>query len=241
MSTLDYKSFTERRRPHIHPAGATLFVTYRLAGSIPQGVVRAYKAKRDWLENELTRTRKQALAGQSPEQTEGLRRVEEFHREWFLKFEDALHKAKSGPMWLKDEPVVAKVVENLHRLDGDAYRLDAYCVMSNHVHTVFTPQLSEEELQETFDKNGRLTFLSEHPGLSRIMQTLKGRSARECNLVLSRTGQFWEHESFDHIVRNGMLMKTIRYVLNNPVKAGLVKNWPEWRWSYCRKELLDEI
>ena len=53
MSTLDYKSFTERRRPHIHPAGATLFVTYRLAGSIPQAVVRAYKAKRDWLENEL--------------------------------------------------------------------------------------------------------------------------------------------------------------------------------------------
>ena len=125
MSTLDYKSFTERRRPHIHPAGATLFVTYRLAGSIPQGVVRAYKAKRDWLENELTRARKQAIAGQSSEQTEGLRRVAEFHREWFLKFEDALHKAKSGPMWLKDEPVVAKVVENLHRLDGDAYRLDA--------------------------------------------------------------------------------------------------------------------
>lgn len=241
VPNLDYKSFTERHRPHIHPAGATLFVTYRLAGSIPQAVVRVYKAKKEWLENELKRARKTAMGSQTPELKEWLHRVEEFHREWFVKFEDTLHKAESGPMWMKDEPVAAKVAENLHRLDGDAYRLDAYCVMSNHVHTVFTPSLSEAELQESSDEGGHLTFLSEHPGLSRIMHSLKGRAARECNLVLSRTGQFWEHESFDHVVRQGKLMATIRYVLNNPVKAGLVKDWREWRWSYCRKELLDEL
>jgi hypothetical protein len=54
------------------------------------------------------------------------------------------------------------------------------------------------------------------------MHSLKGSSARECNLILSRTGQFWEHESFDHFVRAGKFYPTIKYVLNNPVKARLV-------------------
>ena len=242
MPNLDYKSFSARHRPHIHPADATLFVTFRLAGSIPQAVLRAYKAKKEWLENEMKRrTRKSAMGSQTAELNECLHRLEEFHREWFVKFEDVLHTAESGPMWMKEEPVAAKVAENLHRLDGDAYRLDAYCVMSNHVHVVFTPLLSEAELQESFDEGGHLTFLREHPGLSRIMHSVKGRTARECNLVLSRKGQFWEHESFDHVVRPGKLMATIRYVLNNPVKAGLVKDWREWRWSYCRSELLNEL
>jgi hypothetical protein len=47
------------------------------------------------------------------------------------------------------------------------------------------------------------------------MQLLKGRSARESNLVLSRTGQFWEHGSFDHVIRKGNFDKTVLYVLNN--------------------------
>jgi putative transposase len=84
-------------------------------------------------------------------------------------------------------------------------------------------------------------FSSEHPSLSRIMHSLKGGSARECNLILSRRGQFWEHENFDHVIREGKLHKAIRYVLNNPVKAGLVRSWKDWRWNYCRSDLCDEL
>ena len=170
-----------------------------------------------------------------------LEQIEKFNREWFVKFEDILHKAKIGPMWLQDERAAQVVVDGLHKLDGEAYRLDAYSVMSNHVHTVFKPFLSEQELQEGFDEDGHLMILSQHPGLSRIMQSIKGSSAYKCNLVLGRKGQFWERESFDHVVRKGKFDATIRYVLNNPVKAGLVKNWRDWPWNYCRKELSDKL
>ena len=112
--------------------------------------------------------------------------------------------------------------------------------MSNHVHTV-TPLLTEASVQEEFDETGHLTFVSEYPGLSGIMHQLKGRSPRECNLVLLRRGKFWEHESFDHVVRPGKLMSTVRHVLNNPVKAGLVKNWSDGRWSDCRHELREKL
>ena len=160
MGNLDFKQFSERHRPHIHTPGKTLFVTYRLAGSIPKATLREYKAKKDWLENELRRVRNLADGHETPELKQQLERVEQYNREWFVKFEDTLHKAHNGPMWMQDDRVAGKVAENLHRLDGDAYTLDAFCMMSNHVHTVFKPLLSETDLKESFDEDGHLTRIS---------------------------------------------------------------------------------
>ncbi len=241
MGNLDYKQFSRRHRPHIHPPGATLFLTYRLAGSIPKATVREYKAKKEWLENQAKQVAKNANEDDAGGLKPWLDRIERFKRQWFLRFEDILHEASTGPMWMQDEKVAATVAESLHRLDGEAYRLDGYTVMSNHVHALFKPCLSETELHETLDETGHLGFIGEHPGLSRIMHALKGRSARESNLTLSRTGAFWEHESFDHVVRAGKFNHTLRYILNNPVKAGLVNDWREWRWNYCREDLRDRM
>lgn len=241
MGNLDYKQFSERHRPHVHPPDSILFVTYRLAGSIPRATVRENKPKKKWLDGQLRLVSNEARKSDTPESKRWLEQVENFNRAWFVKFEDTLHKANNGPMWMKDERVAEAVAVSLQELDGDAYRLDAYCVMANHVHTIFKPFLSERELRESSDEAGRPIFTSEHPSLSRIMQSLKGGSSRECNRILSRTGQFWEHESFDHVVREGGFYQTIKYVLNNPVKAGLVREWPEWRWSYCRSELADKL
>jgi len=183
----------------------------------------------------------EARESDSPKMKQRLEAAENFSRDWFIKLEDIMHKASAGPMWMKDDRVADVVAESLRKLDDNAYRLDAYSVMSNHVHAVFKPSLSEKDLHESFDPEGRLTFTSKHPSLSRIMQSLKGTSSRECNRILSRTGQFWEHESFDHVVREGKSFQTIKYVLNNPVKAGLAGEWREWRWSYCRDELSDKL
>ena len=69
------------------------------------------------------------------------------------------------------------------------------------------------------------------------MQSLKGFTSREANRLLERSGTFWEHESYDHFVRDEDEWKRIiAYVLNNPVKAGFVKDWKEWEWSYCRPQ-----
>lgn len=241
MGNLDYKQFTERHRPHIQPPGATFFVTYRLAGSIPKATVREYKARREWLESGLKRIKETTSSNDSPELLSWVEGIEKFNRQWFVKFEDILHKADTGPMWMKDKRVADAVSDSLRKPDGKDYRLDAYSVMSNHVHAVFQPFLSEAELHETLGRDGRPVFSSDYPGLSRIMHGVKGSSARECNLVLSRLGQFWEHESFDHFIRAGKFYRTIKYVLNNPVKVGLVKDWRDWRWNYCRPELIDKL
>ena len=184
MHNLDYKQFTERHRPHIHPPGAILFVTYRLAGSIPKSTVREYKARKEWLENQVQRARSAAQSDGGPELNKWLERVETFNRDWFLKFERILHEAKVGPMWMQDERVAEKVAESLRELDGSAYRLEAYSVMSNHVHTVFKPFISERDLRETRGKDGHPVFISEYPSLSQIMHSVKGRSARDRKSVV---------------------------------------------------------
>jgi REP element-mobilizing transposase RayT len=71
--------------------------------------------------------------------------------------------------------------------------------------------------------------------MSAIMHSLKRYTARESNLLLGREGQFWQHENYDHVVRDeAELNRIIRYVLNNPAEAGLVERWEDWQWSYCK-------
>jgi len=82
------------------------------------------------------------------------------------------------------------------------YDLEAWVVMANHVHLLIKPMIAP----------------------NRLMQSLKGVTAREANKILGRTGQaFWQKESYDHWVRNDSELARIkRYIEFNPVKAGLV-------------------
>ncbi len=67
------------------------------------------------------------------------------------------------------------------------------------------------------------------------MHNIKRNSAKQANKFLDRSGIFWQHENYDHYVRDeGELERIIKYVLNNPVKAGLVDDWEKWKWSYCK-------
>jgi hypothetical protein len=68
---------------------------------------------------------------------------------------------------------------------------------------------------------------------SRLLQSLKGATAREANRILGRTGEaFWQAESYDRWVREEREWRRIAaYIENNPVKAGLVERAEEYRWS----------
>ena len=110
--------------------------------------------------------------------------------------------------------------------------------MSNHVHVVFTPLAvpslktdvvnSEEDTAQTKD----LCYNT----LSSIMQSLKGYTARKANRLLGRRWCILGSKKVT-ITLFGMQrewQRIIAYVVNNPVKAGLVDRWERWQWSYCR-------
>ena len=232
MSHFDYKLLYNRNLPHIQPQGATFFVTFNLVGSLPRAVLQQWKAEKRQLEAEKSHPLKlqgashsEAIGVITPDQKQKHR---EWNRRWFRKFETALDNAQIGPLWLKDERIAKEVAKSLHYRDGKVYRLDAYCIMANHVHVVFAPlaiQSSEEAQTNSLQYNT----------LASIMQSIKGYTAWKANRLLGRSGAFWHHESYDHSVRNASeWQRIITYVLNNPVKAGLIKDWEKWQWSYCR-------
>jgi len=115
-----------------------------------------------------------------------------------------------GECWLKDERIAALTVNTIKHWSGSRYLLHAWCVMPNHVHVVLGPKRS----------------------LAEVLHSWKSYIAHEANRMLSRTGDFWQREYYDHIVRNDEeLHRDIEYTINNPVKAGLCENSDEWEWS----------
>jgi putative transposase len=233
--TFEFKQFRRRKLPHIHPPGAILFVTFRLAGSIPKSVLKTWKAEKTWLELQIKRVSSELAVNKTSEILNHQARLNAFHRRWFREYEEILDKADHGPTWLRDKRVARSVADSLEYRDGKVYRLDAYCIMSNHVHVVFQPFLDERSLSLKKDA-GRLAYESKDPPLDVIMHSLKSYTANEANKILSRSGPFWETESYDRVVRDSREYYRVKaYVLNNPVKAGLVKHWREWPWSWKRK------
>ena len=134
-----------------------------------------------------------------------------------------LDQACGGPLFLKQLELASMVVECLHK--GVAlghYELGAYVVMENHVHVLLLPRIA----------------------LSRLLQSLKGFTAREANRMLGRTGEpFWQAESYDHWVRDeAEYARIARYIENNPVKAGLVARAEDYPWSSANaRKRLDTI
>ena len=51
MNEFTYKERTRRNLPHLQPLGATLFLTFRLAGTIPKPLLQLYHSRKHWLEH----------------------------------------------------------------------------------------------------------------------------------------------------------------------------------------------
>lgn len=94
------------------------------------------------------------------------------------------------------------------------WRFHAYCLMTNHYHFVLhTPQ----------------------PNLSAGMQALAARYTQDFNRRHGRDGQIFRGR-FRAILVEGesYLVPLVRYVVLNPVLAGLAEDPAAWRWSSYR-------
>jgi putative transposase len=115
--------------------------------------------------------------------------------------------------WILPESARAIVFEACLYGNRKRFNLHGLVVMPDHVHLVFTPLR---------DNNGPFSVAD-------IMQAIKSASAHRINQALRRRGYVWQQESFDRVLRReeSIEMK-VEYVLENPVRAGLV----DLRWRY---------
>jgi REP element-mobilizing transposase RayT len=216
------KTEYHRNLPHFQHAGRQFFVTFRLKGTLPFTVFKTFQAERDAA---------YARAASFPDAERDQLRIKA-DKLLFVKIEGILDACAHGPKWL-GEPRVARIVADKLRADDQRhYELMAYCIMPNHVHAVMATEIQLQRIpneEEISEKNYRQLY--------QILQEIKGNTAFHGNRVLGRGGTFWQHESYDHYVRNTVeLGRIIRYVLQNPVKAGFVKEWRQWEFSYVHPD-----
>ena len=213
--------YYRRNMPHIQPNGVAFFVTFRLAGSLPKEVM--LQLKEEQLKNER-------LLYKVKDETERKKKIDDQRKLYFGRFDETLDNATSGPCWLKDGRIVKLVADAIRLHDKKEYDLLAYCIMPNHVHLVFTVR---HDFITSMRAKARATSTTSRYIVTDILRLIKGATAGEVNKILNRTGTFWQHESYDRVVRDEKeLNRIIWYTINNPVKAGLVKNAEDWKWSY---------
>ena len=90
-------------------------------------------------------------------------------------------------------------------------RIWAYCLMKNHVHFVCVPE-KEYSLAKTFNM-------------------LHMRYAQNINRRRKRSGHLWQGRFYSSILDERHTYAAVRYVENNPVRAGLVKKAEEYPYS----------
>ena len=91
------------------------------------------------------------------------------------------------------------------------WEYDVYCLMSTHFHLVIPAPV---------------------PAISTAMHWLMGIDAQRINRRYNRTGHLFENRFSAWVIRDeDHWRETCRYVLENPVKAGLCASALDWPWS----------
>src|SRR5262249_11571853 len=116
-------------------------------------------------------------------------------REAFL---DTCH----GRCLLKRPELAQIVAESLLHFDGQRYRMGDFVVMPNHVHL--------------------LTVFPTADAMKKQCGSWLHYTAFRINQAVGETGEFWQEEPFDHLVRSPEQYDSPRrHIADNPHKAGL--------------------
>jgi putative transposase len=190
-----------RNLPHWRCKGGTYFVTFRLNDSLPQSVIEEMQEEKLRWQRIFAHHKTEAVGGIP---SEVFLEYEESQKRTFLKAEGLLDFGL-GSCLLKEEDTRDIVDDAVRYFDDERYYLFAWCVMPNHVHVALQP-IDDWSLED-------------------ILGSWKKFSAAKINTKFGRSGQLWQTESFDRLVRDAAhYYKVVRYIAKNPASAGLLEN-----------------
>lgn len=192
--------------PHFDAPGALQHVTFHLADSLPKGALHRMQGEIEALPD-------------TQKAQEKRKRLHELLDNGF------------GSCILDDETCADVVEKSLLFGDGKRYRLLAWTIMPNHVH-VLIEQFQVWLLAKIVQSWKRHSSRQIHrlvESASFVPQSGELGSKAECNSAIP---PLWLRDYWDRYIRNERhFIATKRYIENNPVSAGLVKDAGDWRWG----------
>ncbi len=118
------------------------------------------------------------------------------------------------------------ILDAIKLFHGIRYWITSAVVMLDHTHSILKPFILESE--------------SESP-LSKILQSIKGLTAREINKLRGTKGSLWLDESYDRIVRDyDEYLEKWQYIRHNPVRAELCEVPEAYPWLWEPGEELEK-
>lgn len=191
-----------RSLPHWRQEGATYFVTFRLADSIPRSRLAAWEEERRlWLKarnidyDPASDTWREAYV-KLP-----LRDRRQFEKGNARRLQEYLDQGH-GSCLLKRSAYPEIIRDALLYFHGNRCWTGDFVVLPNHVHALIAPFPSHT--------------------LEKILQSIKRHSARRINQEHGVEKRFWKRDTYDHITRDRKELRAFRsYIQNNPAKAGL--------------------
>ncbi len=195
--------------PHWYQPGATYFVTFRTGDSMPKEVADLWHRRRDdWLRRHRINpgaTNWQAAFQRLPEPQQ-----RDFHATFSREYQQSLDKGH-GACVLRRADLADIVVNSLRHFDGQRYHMGDFVVMPNHVH-LLVGLLGETEVETQ-------------------CYSWKKFTGTKINKALGQTGEFWQPESFDHLVRSPEQFERFQYyIAENGPMAGLGNGeYRHWR------------
>lgn len=115
----------------------------------------------------------------------------------------------------EDEEDREKFIQTINRFKKESgYKIYAYCLMGNHIH---------------------LLIKEEKEGLGIIMRRIGASYVYWYNAKYERSGHLFQDRYKSEIVEDEKyLLTVVRYIHQNPLKAGIVQNIKDYKWSsYC--------
>ena len=156
-----------------------------------------------------------AVPGASPETPDDIRyskrRLPHFERPW-AKYAIEFSTYERRQLAPAERDVILQSI--LYGHEHDQYELYVACVMPDHVHLLFEPQIKDQ------NEGGGAVFWP----LKDILHGIKSASAHRINKLHGTIGRVWEKESFDRIIRSERdLQEKFRYICRNPWDSGVVR------------------
>jgi putative transposase len=92
------------------------------------------------------------------------------------------------------------------------YRIYGFIIMPDHFHMIIQPYKDDD--------------------LSTVIRKIKGNFSRFYNIHTEKSDSIWQKSFYDRGIRNYQeLLKTLEYMHNNPVRAGLLTNRTDYEFS----------
>ena len=202
--------WTTRGIPHGFLCETPIHLIYRVKGCAPVNQLSQ-------LADDLT----QQLAVLRSDQNQPADRVQRVLEEQ-LEVYDQLLDAQDQSKYVLSKRVAAEEViaswRGLHSR-GEIH-LYAVCVMGNHVHALLRGGEGREDAP-----------------IGQLVSRHKRFTNRRIREAMGLETNVWDSGFYDRYVRPGTFERVLWYVINNPVKAGLIRDWRAWAGTYVDEGL----